>query len=127
MLGQFRSHYCGEGGDGGGGVQHVRYEQGIPAQPTDPPTPGAGCDECLRHDGVKRYYLTREDETWETVQRPGRPAETTAPVRAPPRHVESPRLPCLPSCGERPHCEQQRVAKTSAGGATVEQDRKSVV
>ena len=125
MLGRFRSHYCGDDAGGGGRTQQVRYEKGIPAQPTDPPTPGAGCAECRGHRDVKRYYLTAVDETWQVVRRPGQPPETTTPVRAPARHVESRLLPCLPSCADREHCQRHQVEQSTEHGVTVERHTRT--
>ena len=124
MLGEFRGHYCGDRG-GGGSARRVRYEKGIPEHPTDPPTPGAGCEECRRRDGVRRYYLTRVEETWEVVRRPGEPVRTTGPLRGPPGAVESKSLPCPPSCGERPHCAREQVTVSREDGAVVERHRRT--
>jgi hypothetical protein len=124
MLGEFGPHYCGEEG-GGGATRWVHYDKGIPPHPTDPPTPGAGCDECRRQEHVKRFYLTREDETWDVIRRPGQPPRASAPVRAPPEHVESPVLLCAPSCDARPHCQEESFTLVSEDGAWVEKHRRS--
>jgi len=120
MLDGFRSHYCG---NGAGRRRRIRYEKGIPSHPTDPPTPGAGCHDCRKHEDVKRYYLTRVDETWEVVHRPGAPTITTAPQRSAPQHVRATFLPCDPRCGQTPHCRQERVERVPRPGALVERHR----
>ena len=125
MLGDFRGHYCGKDAGGGGGARIVRFEQGIPEHPTDPQTPGAGCEECRSHDHVKRHFLTRIDETWQVVRAPGQPVRTTERVRGSPDAVESGDLPCAPACHERPHCAREEVAVTREDGVVIERHRRT--
>jgi hypothetical protein len=124
LLGDFRGHYCGEGG-GGPSSRVVRFEMGIPERPTDPPTPGAGCEACRGHDRVKRYFVTRAVETWEVVRRPGQAVQTTARRRGSPEGVEADVLPCAPACGSRPHCAREDVSISREDGAVVERHRRA--